>query len=151
VPDACRAGVLDTAPSAPDGGTNLVADAAALAEAGQLEAAERLPTAEGELGSEEAGAAGPALVEARRAASADAVAAAARERSADRSTRELHDPRAAVVTWRQRYGQRAWLRQLVGPADDGGVTREMEDAVLRTVPATTGGPSRRRADWSAAG
>ena len=35
---------------------------------------------------------------------------------------QLHDLRDAVVTWRRRYGQRAWLRQLVGPAEDGGVT-----------------------------
>src|SRR3712207_3144514 len=38
---------------------------------------------------------------------------------------QLHDLADAVRTWRQRYGQRVWLRQLVGPADDGGVTREM--------------------------
>jgi hypothetical protein len=38
-----------------------------------------------------------------------------------------------VIRAVQRHGQRAGLRQLVGPADDGGVTRETEDAVLRTV------------------
>jgi hypothetical protein len=38
---------------------------------------------------------------------------------------QLRDLADAVRTWRHRYGQRAWLRQLVGPADDGGVTREM--------------------------
>ena len=32
------------------------------------------------------------------------------------------------------------MRQLVGPADDGGVTREMEDAVLRTVARLDGKP-----------
>ena len=53
---------------------------------------------------------------------------------------QLHDLRDAVVTWRRRYGQRAWLRQLVGPADDGGVTPEMEDAVLRTVARLDGKP-----------
>jgi hypothetical protein len=53
---------------------------------------------------------------------------------------QLHDLRDAVLTWRRRYGQRAWLRQLVGPADDGGVTREMEDAVLRTVARLDGKP-----------
>lgn len=53
---------------------------------------------------------------------------------------QLHDLRDAVTTWRQRYGQRAWLRQLVGPADDGGVTSEMEDAVLRAVARFDGRP-----------
>ncbi|QXG76628.1 hypothetical protein KUM42_03470 [Modestobacter sp. L9-4] len=42
--------------------------------------------------------------------------------------------------WSKRYGQQGWLRQLVGPADDGGVTREMEDAVLRTVARLDGKP-----------
>jgi hypothetical protein len=53
---------------------------------------------------------------------------------------QLHDLRDAVLTWRRRYGQRAWLRQLVGPADDGGVTPAMEDAVLRTVARLDGKP-----------
>ncbi|TFV48118.1 hypothetical protein [Blastococcus sp. TF02A-35] len=53
---------------------------------------------------------------------------------------QLHDLRDAVTTWRQRYGQRAWLRQLVGPSDDGGVTPEMEDAVLRTIARMDGRP-----------
>ncbi|CCG04229.1 hypothetical protein [Blastococcus saxobsidens] len=53
---------------------------------------------------------------------------------------QLHDLRDAVLTWRQKYGQRVWLRQLVGPADDGGVTPEMEDAVLRTVARMDGRP-----------
>jgi hypothetical protein len=53
---------------------------------------------------------------------------------------QLHDLRDAVLTWHDRYGQRAWLRQLVGPADDGGVTAEMEDAVLRTVARLDGRP-----------
>ena len=53
---------------------------------------------------------------------------------------QLHDLADAVRTWRHRYGQRAWLRQLVGPAEDGGVTPEMEDAVLRTVARLDGRP-----------
>jgi hypothetical protein len=53
---------------------------------------------------------------------------------------QLHDLRDAVTTWRQRYGQRAWLRQLVGPADDGGVTPAMEDAVLRAIARFDGRP-----------
>jgi hypothetical protein len=53
---------------------------------------------------------------------------------------QLHDLGDAVRTWRRRYGQRAWLRQLVGPAPDGGVTPEMEDAVLRTIARLDGRP-----------
>jgi hypothetical protein len=64
---------------------------------------------------------------------------------------QLHDLRDAVVTWRKKYGQRAWLRQLVGPAEDGGVTREMEDAVLRTIARLDGKPSPPRGTWPAAG
>src|SRR3954466_14954162 len=41
---------------------------------------------------------------------------------------QLHDLRDAVLTWCQRYGQRAWFRQLSGP-----VTAATEDAVLQTV------------------
>ena len=48
---------------------------------------------------------------------------------------QLHDLRAAVLVWATRYGQRAWLRQLEPPA-----TREMEDAVLRTVARLDGTP-----------
>ncbi len=48
---------------------------------------------------------------------------------------QLHDLRAAVEVWGTRYGQRAWLRQLDPP-----VTREMEDAVLRTVARLDGTP-----------
>jgi hypothetical protein len=48
---------------------------------------------------------------------------------------QLHDLRAAVDLWGTRYGQRAWLRQLDPP-----VTREMEDAVLRTVARLDGTP-----------
>jgi hypothetical protein len=48
---------------------------------------------------------------------------------------QLHDLRAAVVVWATRYGQQAWLRQLDNP-----VTREMEDAVLRTIARLDGTP-----------
>jgi hypothetical protein len=48
---------------------------------------------------------------------------------------QLHDLRDAVVTWGTRYGQRAWLRQLHGE-----VTREMEDALLRTIARLDGTP-----------
>lgn len=48
---------------------------------------------------------------------------------------QLHDLRDAVVTWGTKYGQRAWLRQL-----DTEVTREMEDAALRTVARLDGTP-----------
>jgi hypothetical protein len=48
---------------------------------------------------------------------------------------QLHDLRAAVEVWATRYGQRAWLRQLDLP-----VTREMEDAVLRTIARMDGTP-----------
>ncbi|MGZ4615172.1 MAG: hypothetical protein ACXV4A_06395 [Actinomycetes bacterium] len=48
---------------------------------------------------------------------------------------QLHDLRSAVEVWAQRYGQQAWLRQL-----DYAVTREMEDAVLRTIARLDGTP-----------
>ena len=48
---------------------------------------------------------------------------------------QLQDLRAAVVIWAGRYGQRAWLRQL-----EPVVTRQMEDAVLRTVAQLDGTP-----------
>ncbi len=48
---------------------------------------------------------------------------------------QLHDMRAAVETWGQRYGQRAWLRQL-SPA----VPTDREDAALRTVARLDGTP-----------
>jgi hypothetical protein len=53
---------------------------------------------------------------------------------------QLHDLNDAVCVWRKRYGQQAWLRQLVGPADDGGVTQEMEDAMLKTIALLDGRP-----------
>jgi hypothetical protein len=48
---------------------------------------------------------------------------------------QLHDLRDAVLTWSHKYGQRAWLRQLEYP-----VTRQTEDAVLRTVARLDGTP-----------
>jgi hypothetical protein len=48
---------------------------------------------------------------------------------------QLHDLRDAVVTWHDKYRQRAWLRQLDHP-----VSREMEDAALRTVARLDGTP-----------
>ena len=48
---------------------------------------------------------------------------------------QLHDLRDAVMVWATRYGQRAWLRQL-----DPQVTREMEDAILRTIARLDGTP-----------
>jgi hypothetical protein len=48
---------------------------------------------------------------------------------------QLHDLRAAVEVWGGRYGQRAWLRQL-----EPEVTREAEDAALRTVARLDGIP-----------
>ncbi|MER6808597.1 hypothetical protein ACQPZ8_15815 [Actinomadura nitritigenes] len=48
---------------------------------------------------------------------------------------QLHDLRDAVLTWGDRYGQRAWLRQLDPPASG-----EMEDAALRAVARLDGTP-----------
>jgi hypothetical protein len=48
---------------------------------------------------------------------------------------QLHDLGDAVALWARRYGQRAWLRQLDHP-----VSREMEDAVLRTIARLDGTP-----------
>jgi len=48
---------------------------------------------------------------------------------------QLHDLREAVLMWVTRYGQRPWLRQL-----DPAITREMEDAVLRTIARMDGTP-----------
>jgi len=48
---------------------------------------------------------------------------------------QLHDLRDAVLVWANKYGQRAWLRQLGKP-----VSREMEDAVLRTIARMDGTP-----------
>ncbi|MCU1591222.1 MAG: hypothetical protein JWP11_2478 [Frankiales bacterium] len=48
---------------------------------------------------------------------------------------QLHDLADAVRVWTGKYGQRPWLRQLE-PA----VTRQMEDAVLRTIARLDGTP-----------
>ncbi len=48
---------------------------------------------------------------------------------------QLHDLGDAVRQWANRYGQRAWLRQLDRP-----VTTAMEDALLRTVARLDGTP-----------
>ncbi|MFC4150417.1 hypothetical protein ACFO0M_29540 [Micromonospora mangrovi] len=48
---------------------------------------------------------------------------------------QLHDLRDAVCVWANRYGQRAWLRQLEPSAD-----APMEEAVLRTVARLDGTP-----------
>jgi hypothetical protein len=48
---------------------------------------------------------------------------------------QLHDLRAAVDQWSERYEQRAWLRQL-----DVAVTPEMEAALLRTIARMDGTP-----------
>lgn len=60
---------------------------------------------------------------------------------------QLHDLRAAVTTWADRYDQRAWLRQL-----DPEATPEMEDSALRTVARLDGTPfpstARMAARWA---
>lgn len=48
---------------------------------------------------------------------------------------QLHDARDAVLVWAHRYGQQAWLRQL-----DATITREQEDALLRTIARLDGTP-----------
>jgi hypothetical protein len=48
---------------------------------------------------------------------------------------QLHDLREAVLQWMNRYDQRAWLRQLSGE-----VTKEMEDALLKTIARMDGLP-----------
>jgi hypothetical protein len=59
---------------------------------------------------------------------------------------QLHDLREAVLVWSTKYGQRAWLRQL-----DPQATKEMEDAVLRTIARLDGTPfpstGRLAASW----
>ena len=48
---------------------------------------------------------------------------------------QLHDLLDAVLVWGNKYGQRAWVRQLDRP-----VSKDMEDAVLRTIARTDGTP-----------
>jgi hypothetical protein len=59
---------------------------------------------------------------------------------------QLHDLRQSVLVWATKYGQQAWLRQLDVP-----VTKEMEDAVLRTIARLDGLPfpstARLAAKW----
>jgi hypothetical protein len=49
---------------------------------------------------------------------------------------QLHKLRDAVTTWEERYGQRAWLRQLEG----GEVTREHEDRLVEVIDRYDGKP-----------
>ncbi|MDJ0391758.1 hypothetical protein QMK17_00245 [Rhodococcus sp. G-MC3] len=46
---------------------------------------------------------------------------------------QLHDLRAAVMQWTNRYEQRCWLRQLGRSNAGEAVTREQEDALMRTI------------------
>src|SRR3712207_1552506 len=48
---------------------------------------------------------------------------------------QLHLLRDAVVTWRERYGQRAWMRQLDGP-----VEVEHEDRLMEVIDHYDGRP-----------
>jgi hypothetical protein len=48
---------------------------------------------------------------------------------------QLHDLRAAVLQWGQRYGQRGWVRQLSGE-----LSREHEDGLLRAIARLDGTP-----------
>ncbi len=48
---------------------------------------------------------------------------------------QLHDLREAVLQWTGRYGQEAWFRQLTPE-----VSRQQEDAVLRTIARWDGTP-----------
>jgi len=54
---------------------------------------------------------------------------------------QLHDLRAAVLQWGQRYGQRGWVRQLSGE-----LTREHEDGLLRAIARLDGTPFPSTAD-----
>ena len=71
---------------------------------------------------------------------------------------QLHVLRDAVTTWEERYGQRAWTRQL-----EGEVTREHEDRLMEVIDGYDGKPFptmgrlarswavarfRRRAHWN---
>ena len=48
---------------------------------------------------------------------------------------QLHRLADAVTTWRERYGQRPWVRQLIGP-----LAREHEDRVLEVIDRYDGRP-----------
>jgi hypothetical protein len=49
---------------------------------------------------------------------------------------QLHLLRDAVATWRERYGQRAWMRQLEG----GTIEREHEDRLMQVIDRFDGRP-----------
>jgi len=49
---------------------------------------------------------------------------------------QLHRLRDAVTTWNQRYGQRAWVRQL----EDGTIERAHEDRLMETIARFNGRP-----------
>ncbi len=49
---------------------------------------------------------------------------------------QLHPLRAAVTTWNERYGQRAWIRQLAG----GTVERHHEDRLMEVIARYDGRP-----------
>ena len=53
---------------------------------------------------------------------------------------QLHDLKDAVLVWGEKYGQRAWLRQLAPMASEA-----MEDAALRTIARLDGTPFPRTA------
>jgi hypothetical protein len=63
---------------------------------------------------------------------------------------QLHVLRDAVTTWEERYGQRAWLRQLAG----GEVTREHEDRLMEVIDRFDGTPfptmGKLAASWASA-
>jgi len=48
---------------------------------------------------------------------------------------QLHRLEEAVTTWSERYGQRAWVRQLIGP-----LSRAHEDALIRVIESYDGRP-----------
>jgi hypothetical protein len=62
---------------------------------------------------------------------------------------QLHRLRDAVTTWEERYGQRAWLRQLQGE-----IEREHEDRLLEVIDRYDGKPfptmGRLARSWAAA-
>ena len=52
---------------------------------------------------------------------------------------QLHRLREAVTTWNERYGQRAWVRQLEA-GDGGGITRAHEDRLMEVIARYDGRP-----------
>jgi hypothetical protein len=63
---------------------------------------------------------------------------------------QLHPLRDAVTTWNQRYGQRAWVRQLTG----GEIERHHEDRLMEVIARFDGKPfptmSRLARSWATA-